>query len=261
MIGIYKIINPTDKIYIGQSINIEKRINQYKKLRCKQQVVLYRSLLKYGYDNHKFEIIEECCIDLLNTRERYWQDYYNCIEKGLNCKLTKTDDKCGILSIETKNKIREKAIGRKISDETKMKMSISRKNRESPMLGKKHSFESKNKISKSNLGRMCSDYTRNKLSEANKGKIGSMLGKKHSEESKLKMSKSLLGNKRNLNNKMSEKHKEILKMCFSKVILDTQTGIFYYGTKEASFYNNLNQSTLKSKLNGGLKNNTNLIYC
>ena len=29
MIGVYKIISPNNKIYIGQSINIEKRWGQY----------------------------------------------------------------------------------------------------------------------------------------------------------------------------------------------------------------------------------------
>jgi predicted GIY-YIG superfamily endonuclease len=32
-IGIYKITSPSNKIYIGQSINIERRIKQYKLLK------------------------------------------------------------------------------------------------------------------------------------------------------------------------------------------------------------------------------------
>jgi len=59
MIGIYKITNPKGKIYIGQSINIKRRFNEYKRLNCSQQPKIYNSLLKYGSDNHKFEIIEE----------------------------------------------------------------------------------------------------------------------------------------------------------------------------------------------------------
>ena len=35
MIGIYKITSPTKRIYIGQSINIEKRFKSYEKLNCK----------------------------------------------------------------------------------------------------------------------------------------------------------------------------------------------------------------------------------
>jgi hypothetical protein len=35
MIGIYKIINPNGRIYIGQSTNIEGRWTKYKQLACK----------------------------------------------------------------------------------------------------------------------------------------------------------------------------------------------------------------------------------
>ena len=44
-VGIYKIINPVGKVYIGQSLDIDKRIDYYKKMRCKDQPLLYNSLL------------------------------------------------------------------------------------------------------------------------------------------------------------------------------------------------------------------------
>lgn len=57
--GIYKITSPSGRIYIGQSKNINSRIKRYKKLQCcKTQLFLYRSFLKYGVENHKFEIID-----------------------------------------------------------------------------------------------------------------------------------------------------------------------------------------------------------
>jgi len=57
--GIYKITSPKGRIYIGQSKNINSRINRYKKLQCcKTQLFLYRSFLKYRVENHKFEIID-----------------------------------------------------------------------------------------------------------------------------------------------------------------------------------------------------------
>ena len=57
MIGIYKITSPLGYIYIGQSINIDYRFNVYKKLKCKSQLRIYNSFVKYGVDNHIFEII------------------------------------------------------------------------------------------------------------------------------------------------------------------------------------------------------------
>ena len=114
MIGIYKITSPTKKIYIGQSINIEKRFKHYKSLRCKSQTKLYNSFLKYGYNNHVFEIIEECEISELNTRERYYQEIYNCIENGLNCVFVKTNDLSGLMSEESKIKMSISQTGKNI---------------------------------------------------------------------------------------------------------------------------------------------------
>jgi group I intron endonuclease len=69
MIGIYKITSPTNKTYVGQSINIEKRFKQYERLDCKKQPKLYNSFSKHGVKNHIFEILEECSLDELNTKE------------------------------------------------------------------------------------------------------------------------------------------------------------------------------------------------
>ena len=96
MVGIYKITNPKGKVYVGQAIDISKRFRLYKGLHCKNQIRLRNSLVKYGFSEHKFEVLEQCVVEELNTRERYWQDYYNVLsEEGLNCVLTKTDSKSG----------------------------------------------------------------------------------------------------------------------------------------------------------------------
>ena len=107
MIGIYKITSPSGKVYIGQSVDIDRRMNQYARMHnCKHQVKLLRSLTKYGFSGHLFEGIEECTIEQLNVRERHWQDFYDVIgERGLNCKLTNTKDKSGLYSQEAKDTI------------------------------------------------------------------------------------------------------------------------------------------------------------
>jgi len=106
MTGIYKITSPNSKVYIGQSIDITKRWNSHRQsINNKKKTKLINSFLKYGVDNHIFEIIEICEQKDLNIRERYWQDYYNVVNEGLNLKLTQTDDKSGSLSEETKLKI------------------------------------------------------------------------------------------------------------------------------------------------------------
>ena len=63
--GIYKITNPKGAIYIGSSKHIEKRFAQYKNLRSNEQHKLRNSINKYGYENHNFEILEECELNLL----------------------------------------------------------------------------------------------------------------------------------------------------------------------------------------------------
>lgn len=157
MTGIYKIISPNNKIYIGQSINIYKRWNSYKNLNCKRQIKLYRSLLKYGVDNHIFEIIEECDFKDLNVRERYWQDYYDVLNDGLNCCLTETDILPKKLSKETKKKISNLIKGIPKCENTKKKISLSR-------IGFKVSDDTKNKLRNVNLGKIHSEKTKLKMS-------------------------------------------------------------------------------------------------
>ena len=124
-VGIYKITNPKGKIYIGQSINVEKRIKKYKTIKIyNQQPKLFNSIQKYGYENHKFEIIEECDISMLDKREIYWGEYFNVLgSEGLNCRLGNGN---GILSEETKKKIGISNKGRKYTDEQKRKISINK---------------------------------------------------------------------------------------------------------------------------------------
>lgn len=106
MIGIYKIINPKGKIYVGQSVNIKKRFAAYKSKGSKLQVKLFNSFTKYGVENHRFEILEECEESKLNERERYYQNLYKVLGKnGLNLRLTKSSDKSGLMSLETRVKM------------------------------------------------------------------------------------------------------------------------------------------------------------
>ena len=89
-IGIYKIENLINhKIYIGQSVNIEKRWQKHKSAVFNKndkgyEYPLYRAIRKYGIDNFSFSIIEKCSDLELNDREVYWIDYYNSFFEGYN---------------------------------------------------------------------------------------------------------------------------------------------------------------------------------
>lgn len=227
MIGIYKITSPSDRVYIGQSIKIEDRIKSYKNLKCKEQPKLYKSLLKYGFENHKIEVLIECNESKLNELERHYQEEYDSIENGLNCIYTKTNDRSG-----------------KSSEETKLKISL---NNTRPFLGKKHSEESRLKMSsslkgnQSRLGAILSEETKKKISDSHNGKT-------HSEQSKLKMSLVRKGIKRDYSTNRE------------RLILDLLTGVFYNSIKEASEILGYNKVTLRSYLAGNRKNITSLTF-
>jgi group I intron endonuclease len=110
MVGIYKITNPKGKVYIGQSINIDKRFYQYQTPKKERTgVKILNSLIKYGIENHNFDILEECNINELNQKEIYWIKYFNTTADGLNIEL---GGKGFPRSDETKEKIRKNKIGK-----------------------------------------------------------------------------------------------------------------------------------------------------
>lgn len=236
MIGIYKVTSPTGRIYIGQSININNRFKQYISLKnCKSQIKLYRSFLKHGVKSHYFETIEICGIEILNERERYWQDYYKVLNGGLNCILVNGNNIKGKFSKETRLNI-SKALKGKCSGN------------KNPFYGKKHTKDVCEKISVSNSLRIVSKETRTKMSDARKNII-------FSESHKKNISNSLIGKKR--------PNDVVCKYSLNrmKTYLDCQTGVYYRGLNEVSNIYNIPVSTLSAMFNGRLKNKTNLILC
>lgn len=77
--GIYRITNKlNNKCYVGQSVNIKKRW-QYYRHGSKDNTPILFAIRKYGVDNFSFEIIEECTIEIINDREKYWIEKLNSI--------------------------------------------------------------------------------------------------------------------------------------------------------------------------------------
>ena len=186
MIGIYKITSPSGRIYIGQSIDLKRRIARYKSNlnASKGQSKLNRSFIKYGIENHTFEIICLCHIDLLNKAERYYQDKYNSMINGLNLRLTKSNDKSGKMSNESVAKML--VYKNNMSEEHRFKIGLAnKKNGNYPtMLGKKHSELTKNKMSESAKGKI---KTKEHINNIRKSKIGLVV----SIETRIKKSKQV----------------------------------------------------------------------
>jgi group I intron endonuclease len=144
MKGIYSITSPSGKVYIGQSSDIEKRFYSYQTCwkHMKRQRKLYSSFKKYGIENHMFKVIEECSLDVLDEREIFYIATLKTTINGLNLKLggvggkhtQETKDRIGKSNLgiprpKTLQQI-EKLKGQTRTEETKLKMSLARKDRE-----------------------------------------------------------------------------------------------------------------------------------
>lgn len=88
MIGIYKIVNILNgKFYVGQSREIEERFRKHKrgfKVERLAKLPLYVDMKKYGVDNFRLEVIEECKVDELDEKERYWLHELDAKTNGYN---------------------------------------------------------------------------------------------------------------------------------------------------------------------------------
>lgn len=106
--GIYQIKNlVNDKVYIGQSINIKGRWSEHKthlKYNKHHNIHLQKAWNKYGRENFKFSILEECNKEDLDFKEIFWINFYksNISKNGYNLESGGNNNK-------------------KISEETKLK--------------------------------------------------------------------------------------------------------------------------------------------
>lgn len=98
MIGhIYKVTNLINgKVYIGQTIQtVQNRWYRHCGKSGISQAELNthfkRAILKYGKDNFKIEVIEDCDSSLLNEREKYYISYFDSYNNGYNSTLGGND--------------------------------------------------------------------------------------------------------------------------------------------------------------------------
>jgi group I intron endonuclease len=127
--GVYCIMSPTGKKYIGQSRNMHRRIRAYLYNNCHCQKALYNSLIKHGSEQHYFCVIEFCKPDKMNDIEQFYIGMYSTT-KELNIttggkNFHHSMESRQSMSRNQKNVVRN--IGMKHSPEVRRRMSEAKK--------------------------------------------------------------------------------------------------------------------------------------
>ena len=227
--GIYKITSPTGRVYIGQSKNIKLRWRDYRRRLCKNQPILNKSFLKYGVENHTFEVIERCLEVDLNCRERYWQKYYDVLSNnGLNCIYV--DEHGQYSKRENLNKTKETFINPKTID----------------------IIDLSNGVFLYTLGEASfhTGYNKNTLKNMLSGKV----------RNKTSLIKSRDYEKGMLPNTLYTPKERVYGVRKGYEIIDFVSGEVLGGLKEVSEIKNIKLATLDNYLNGRTNNPTDLIY-
>lgn len=226
---VYKILSPSGKIYIGSTMHFKNRIASYKYLRCTSQIKLLHSFKKYGFENHIISIVEECENENIRQRESYYGHLFECLgENGLNLTLPKSDEGFACHSEETRRKRGESHKGKIIKEESKIKM------RATWMEMRKNGYVNPTK------------------------------GRKFSEEKRNKYKAAFKNRKRPI--PCTEEHRKNLSIAgmgrinYQKLVLNTQTGIYYDNAKEAAYVAQMNPYYFRKRMVGITKNNTSFIY-
>lgn len=252
-IGIYKIqskIKP-ERLYIGSSTNIERRWSSHRYLLSVNRhcsIILQNHVNKYGFKDLEFTIILLCKKDELIKQEQYYVDlydpYFNIIKNIGNNKFGFSEEVRKEMSERMKK--RPPRIGYKMSEETKAKISASKK-------GKKASPETKRKLKLSYNG------------------AKNMLGKHHTEEFKERMRQKSKGNKYGMANrgrKFTEEHRRKISLGQlgqiritkkSVKVMNIRTGETYPSIATAWKASGLPKGWFYNRVGGNVKNNTDYI--
>ena len=85
MIGIYKIteIDNPDNFYVGYSNDIKRRFKEHQQKTYAQSRIPFDDEIKRkGIESFTYEILEECSVEELPKRERYWTDKLEATKSG-----------------------------------------------------------------------------------------------------------------------------------------------------------------------------------
>lgn len=80
-----------NKVYVGQThVSIKLRFqNHLSAARRGLDYVIGKAIRKYGEENFYVELLEECLIEELNEREKYWISYFNSTNNKFGYNMSK----------------------------------------------------------------------------------------------------------------------------------------------------------------------------
>lgn len=185
MIGIYCIQNKVNgKRYIGQSINLESRTSDIHRNRH-----LNASIEKYGIENFSVTIIEECTVDDLDARERYWIAHYGTTDNTRGYNKDSGGNPGKILTEEARHNLSVSHLGNSSRQGTHVSSETAK------LLGEYlRSYQGTESHSKGCSKRMTAEWSDPELREK---RVNSMRVP-HTPEHNLHVSQSMRGNKNNL---------------------------------------------------------------
>lgn len=247
--GIYMITNSVNaKIYVGSAINLRDRFSTHrytlnKGIHKSPQLQAFTN--KYGIDTLKFNAIAFCGKEDLLKWEQFYLDALDPFGKNGFNTLRVAGSALGLThSEETKLKVSRAHKGRKHTEESRKNMSEGQRNRtwslsESGLLARK----------KTSTGRIISEETKLKISKSHSGRV-------HTEQSRKNMSESHKGKILSASQKKNQSAEMLLRNPFGKLVLNTETGIYYNSGIQAAKAHGIHPVSLNEKLRGAKRNNT-----
>lgn len=118
---IYKITSPSNRIYIGKTKDLVSRMSKYRTYNVPYQTILRSSFNKYGFPNHKVEVIDqfESDSDFASGKEMFWI-------RSFMCNVNKYPQQLGLNLTDggegTPGSIRTSEARKKMSDSKKSKL-------------------------------------------------------------------------------------------------------------------------------------------
>lgn len=80
---IYVLLGPDRTAYVGQTSDPVNRRSRYKTLTCKNQRLVYESLLKHGHDKHKFKELLVLPDEATREQMDFYEIFYHSLYKEL----------------------------------------------------------------------------------------------------------------------------------------------------------------------------------